>query len=285
MVEHLTFNQVVAGSNPARPTIASNPHSNSHRLCGDRNRPVVVLVHGVGLGRFMWREVDALLARDFCVLSYDLIGHGDCPDWQGARGFDDYVAQLAHLTDHLGIDSFGLVGFSLGALIARAAAATLGARLTHLAFLHGVYQRNADERRAVQARCRLARDEGASASLEASLARWFSPHYRAAHGAVIDEIRAAFARHGEGYQKAYQLFADGDVAIERYPLARLRALARPMLVLTGFDDPGAPPRMARGLHQQLPGSRLIVNRAHRHLAPLEHPRIIAAQLGEFLRDG
>ena len=39
-------------------------------------KPLVVLLHGVGLDHTMWRPVTALLQDEFEVLTPDLLGHG-----------------------------------------------------------------------------------------------------------------------------------------------------------------------------------------------------------------
>ena len=40
------------------------------------SKPLVVLLHGVGLDHSMWRPVRALLQDEFDVLTPDLLGHG-----------------------------------------------------------------------------------------------------------------------------------------------------------------------------------------------------------------
>ena len=75
---------------------------------------MVVLIHGVGLNQSMWRAAVELLARDFGVLVYDFLGHGDSHNPAGERRIRDYVDQLEQLMEHLGVDRFALAGFSMG---------------------------------------------------------------------------------------------------------------------------------------------------------------------------
>ncbi|MGR3984623.1 MAG: alpha/beta fold hydrolase [Gammaproteobacteria bacterium] len=240
----------------------------------------LVLLHGVGLSQAMWSGPAALLSNERQVLTYDLLGHGGSADPPGARVIGDFVTQLRELTQHLGLRSFALAGFSMGALVALAFASKHSERLTGLALLHAVYKRSAAQCAGARARARIARERGPEALLEAAFERWFSPEYRAAHPEVIEEIRAMFAAHGDGYLKAYRLFAHAEAEMARYPP---KQAACPALVITGGKDVGSTPAMARALSGDLPNAQLIINDEHRHLAPLEHAQRILSQVREFLQ--
>ncbi len=256
-----------------------------YQLSGDpQQKPLVVLVHGVGLDHTMWRVPVELLAADFAVLTYDFLGHGRSHNPGGERKIADYVDQLQDLTEHLGIGRFALAGFSMGALIAHAFASLLPRRLTHLGLLHSVYQRTEAQCRGVRERYRTTRDHGPTAVVEAAIERWFSAAWRRDHADAVNQIRAIFARHGNnaddgGYLKAYRLFAYAEAEMGQYPLAGVTC---PALVITGAADAGSTPAMSRALSRDLPNSRLIINPEHRHLAPVEHAAVITGQLRSLL---
>ena len=50
----------------------------SARQRSGRGEPLVLL-HGVGLDHTLWDDLAPLLAPDFEVLRYDLLGHGAAP--------------------------------------------------------------------------------------------------------------------------------------------------------------------------------------------------------------
>src|SRR5690349_7357351 len=78
-------------------------------------KPLVVLLHDVGLDRTMWRPVSTLLEDEFEVLAPDLLGHGTnraAPAGTALRDLADDVAATLPGAAHL-------VGFSLGALVAQ----------------------------------------------------------------------------------------------------------------------------------------------------------------------
>ena len=95
----------------------------------------VVLVHGMGLNRYMWDGQMLPLTARFRVVTYDLLGHGRSDVRPGPYAMDDFVLQLARLLDRLEIKRCGLVGFSLGGLIVQAFTLAHAGRVDALAIL------------------------------------------------------------------------------------------------------------------------------------------------------
>ena len=79
----------------------------------------VVFIHGVGLTNEMWDPQVNFFKDDYNLLTYDLPGHGNTPLKKGKLSFDDYYNQLLNLIKELNFNKIHLIGFSLGALIAR----------------------------------------------------------------------------------------------------------------------------------------------------------------------
>lgn len=69
----------------------------------------------------MWDEhAQRLVEAGHRVVRYDLLGHGRTPALERAVELQDFTAQLGALLQHLKIAAVAVVGFSLGALVARA---------------------------------------------------------------------------------------------------------------------------------------------------------------------
>lgn len=97
--------------------------------------PVVILLHGAGMNSTIWQLQTRYLAhRGLQAIAVDLPGHG-------RSGGDplDSIADMAQfvvdLMDAAGWAAAGLVGHSMGALIALDAAALLGERCTSLTLM------------------------------------------------------------------------------------------------------------------------------------------------------
>ena len=64
--------------------------------------------------------------------------------------------------------------------------------------------------------------------------------------------------------------------------ARLKEIKCPILVIVGADDPGTPVSMAKEIHENAPGSKLVVLPQAAHLANIEQPEGFSRALREFL---
>ena len=252
-----------------------------YRLTGNpESQPVVVLVHGVGLRKEMWNNWIPVLSRDFCVLTYDLLGHGGSGNPPGERSATVFCDQLQHLLDALGIQTFSLVGFSIGAVIAQAFAALYQERLNHVVFLHGVYKRTEEQCAAVRERYAITRDQGPMATVELAIKRWYSPAYIDANPQRMDELRRVFSEHtDDGYLKAYRFFCYAEEEMRQFDMSGVKVSS---LVLTGGAERGSTPAMSEALAADLPNATLIINPGHLHMAPDEHSDLLAKQVLSFL---
>ena len=55
----------------------------------------------------------------------------------------------------------------------------------------------------------------------------------------------------------------------------------PTLIATGEDDVGSNPRMARYMHERIPGSRLAILPGLRHSILIEAPDVVADTMAAF----
>jgi len=257
-----------------------------YRIEGDAaTDAVLVLVHGVGLDQGMWDPWRQRLSGRYCIITYDLLGHGGSHNPAGARKLSDFTDQLGALVRHLDIERWHLAGFSLGALIALhytfTAESPGGLKPDSLSLLHSVFERSPAQSDAIEQRYLMTRDEGPMSTIEVAIQRWFSDGWIASRGDYLEQLRHIFRQHvDDGYLKAYRVFCDADREIAE--LALSSAVCRAM-VLTGSLDTGSTPDMAKALARRL-GAKLIVNQGHRHMAPVEYADLLSAQTDRFISE-
>jgi pimeloyl-ACP methyl ester carboxylesterase len=204
--------------------------------------PPLVLLHGAtSLGREDFAAQLPSMSKAFLVHLPDARGHGRTR-WDAANGFraDWLVDDLAAFVDALGLESFHLLGFSMGAMTALHFGARWPERLRTLVAVGITTLR---EPRASVGRAQmdperiLARDPAFAATL----------------------ARRHDAGQGEGaWQRLLPAIA-ADIASQ--PLlspAELHAVDCPAMVVCGDRDPFVPPEHAAGLARQLPDGRLFV---------------------------
>ena len=100
----------------------------------------IVFIHGVGLSKEIW-EPQINFFKNYNTLTYDLLGHGKTPLKKSKVSLEDFCKQLVRLVKELNFNKIHLVGFSLGALIARHFASEHNDKLSSLILLSSIYKR------------------------------------------------------------------------------------------------------------------------------------------------
>ena len=116
----------------------------------------IVFIHGVGLTKEIW-EPQINFFKNYNTLTYDLLGHGKTPLKKSKVSFDNFTDQLLKLINELNFNKIHLVGFSLGALIARHFASEHSNRLSSLIIHGSIYKRTEEQKRVVQSRYEVAK--------------------------------------------------------------------------------------------------------------------------------
>ena len=135
----------------------------------------IVFIHGVGLTKEIW-EPQINFFKEYNTLTYDLLGHGKTPLKKSRVSFEDFSDQLFNLINELGFDKIHLVGFSLGALIARHFTSKHDNRLSSLIMHGSIYKRTEDQKRVVKNRFEIAKTNR-SGSKHSAIRRWLSEDF------------------------------------------------------------------------------------------------------------
>ena len=245
------------------PTIDANGLSIAYAVDGEG--PPLILLHGAtGSGASHFASLLPVAARSFRVYAPDARGHGGTR-WDAADGFAaaDLVADVAAFADALGLGTFHLLGYSMGAMTALQFAARWPRRLQTLVIVSLGAER--EPRLSVGRRLmdpeRIERDDPAWA-------------------------RELAARHdpvqGPGAWRRLLPAIVADVATQ--PLltpAELRAIATATLVVVGDRDPFVPVDQAAGLARQVRDGRLLVLPGVGHDAIFGARPVLHAALTDF----
>jgi 3-oxoadipate enol-lactonase len=126
-------------------------------------------------------------------------------------------------------------------------------------------------------RAQTALTEGMEPLVASTLGRWFTPAFHQSNPAEVARVAAMIrATPPVGY-------AASCAAIPRVnTTARLREITCPILVIVGRDDPGTPVEMSRTIHDNAPGSTLVIIDNAAHLSNLEQPESFNRTLGQYL---
>ena len=105
-------------------------------------------------------------------------------------------------------------------------------------------------------RARIVRTEGMEAILDSVVGRWFTPALEREEPETVARFRAMLAATPpEGYARCCQAIGAWDAR------ERISAIAVPVLVVAGADDPATPVEHAELIASRIPGARLRGPRA------------------------
>ncbi len=247
------------------PTVRANGLEVAYEVHGAG--PPLVMLHGAtSSGREDFAAQIPISSRAFRVHVPDARGHGSTR-WDAAGGFryEWLVDDLLAFADALGLTTFHLIGFSMGALTALQFATRFPERLRTLVVVGITTQR--EPRASVAARlmdpARIDRDDPA-----------WAKELDARHD----------AGQGRGAWRKLLPAIAADVRVQPLLTPReLRRIELPALVACGDRDPFAPVDHAWGLQRQLPDGRLFVAPDCGHEVMVRRPGLFNEVLAGFYR--
>lgn len=238
----------------------------------------LLLIHGLGYGRWGWEPLLPPLAKRFRVILFDNRGIGESSVPPGPYTAESMAADARAVLDAAGVDRAHVVGTSLGGMIAQELALGFPERVDRLVLIattpgtpHG-HPMPAATVGLLAAAQQLAPEVALRRFVENALGSDPSPE-------VVETIMAhrlsrpqdpdgwaAQAAAGTGY-------AGGD---------RSRHITAPTLVVTGTTDRVVDPANSDLLATMIPDSRVERVPDAGHLVFWEHPALVADLIIDFL---
>ena len=236
----------------------------------------IVFIHGVGLTKEIW-EPQINFFKNYNTLTYDLLGHGKTPLKKTKVNFKDFSRQLNRLIKELSFNKIHLIGFSLGALIARHFASMYNDKLSSL-ILHGsIYKRTEDQIRVVKNRFEVAK-MNKPASKQTALRRWLSDDFIKKNPNIYKKIYSILEKNKHlDFLKCYEIFVnyvDDDNILKKINVNTL--------ITTGENDVGSTPEMSRNLSKMILGSKFIDIKKGKHLCSIECSDDVNITFKEFI---
>jgi 3-oxoadipate enol-lactonase len=248
-----------------------------YRLAGRVDGPTLVFANAVGCDFRIWDDVIDRLAASYRVLAYDKRGHGLSDARPAPYRLDDHVGDLVGLLDDLGIDRFGLVGLSVGGMIAQRLAAVRPDRIEALALCATAAK--IGTRELWDTRISAVKRAGIEAIAGALLERWFSPSFRAERADDAAGWRNMLVRTPvDGYAGTCAAIRDADLTTE------IGAIRVPTLCVAGTADLSTPPDLVRATAASIPGAHFRMIDGAGHMPSIEQPGVLALLLQTFFRE-
>ena len=236
----------------------------------------IVFIHGVGLTKEIW-EPQINFFKEYNTLVYDLLGHGKTPLKKSKISFKDFTKQLVRLIKELNFNKIHLVGFSLGALIARQFASEHSDKLSSLIIHGSIYKRTEEQKRIVKNRYEVAKMDK-PVSKQSALRRWFSEEFLKNNPEIYKKIYTILEKNKRlNFLKCYEIFVnyiDDD--------NMLKKIKANTLITTGENDIGSTPEMSKKLSKMIQKSKFIEIKKGKHLCSIECADDVNITFKEFI---
>lgn len=239
--------------------------------------PALVFSNSLGTDFRIWDDVTRMLAPHFRIVRYDKRGHGLSELTPAPYTIMDHVSDLAALLDQLGTRQAGIVGLSVGGMIAQRLAVARPDLVAALALCDTAHRIGTAD--LWNGRIDAIAQGGIASLAEAIMQRWFTPEYRRPDNPDFVGYTAMLLRTpAEGYTGTCAAIRDADLA------EMTSKIGVPSICIVGDQDGSTPPALVRELADIIPGARFEVISDAGHLPCIEQPERLAALIREFMTE-
>jgi 3-oxoadipate enol-lactonase len=131
---------------------------------------------------------------------------------------------------------------------------------------------------AYSSRARTVREHGLAEVADAVLERWFTPAFREGHPDILEWAgRMLRETPPEGYAGCCEAVSGADLS------GRPGGIRAPTLIISGAEDPAAPPHRSESIRDSVPDARLVILSPAAHLANVEGPGATTGAMLEHLQ--
>lgn len=264
------------------PFLAFGSHRISYELAGPASGPAYVLVNGLTQYAELWAAYrDALVAQQFRVATFDLLGQGASDKPGLFISQDDQVEALDLLIGELGNSPVFLSGISFGGLIALRYAIVHGEKLAGLVPM-STFAELSPQLLLLGNALRMGLILGGTSYLQDLLLpmnlsdAWLKP--------LLNNLDAV-KRQGWLVNDVYALQNLMESFLDFEPLTpKLSSIKTPTMILNGEFDFLTPRALHETLRVHIPDSSLVIIPKAYHAFTLEKPALTADLLSRFARD-
>ena len=211
----------------------------------------LIFIHGVGMCKEIWQPQVEHFSKNYRVITYDFLGHGQSLLKKDKLTLEDYISQLYNLVNEIGVSNFSIIGHSMGALIAVAFALRYPEKVDTLIPINIVFKRTKKAQDDVIMRAKDVLKSQQIPNINQTLERWFKNKTSPYDLLKINNVQGWLKNTSpKAYSEAYYLFATSD----RVFVNNLSNLQPPVLYLTGSEDPNSTSLMSEQMAQETPNS-------------------------------
>ena len=255
-----------------------NGVSLNYRIDGPERAPWVTMSNSLATTQKMWDPQMEALTKSYRVLRYDKRGHGESEASPGPYSFELLADDLLALLDALKIEKTHFVGLSMGGMTGMTMALKRPDVLRSLVLCDTASQDPLGDPGLWQQRIDAVKAAGSMEPMvEMTVARFLVADTIRTKPQVADAVRRMVrATDTTGYIGCCQ-------ALSKLALTdRIAAISLPTLVVVGAEDPATHVGMAKGIHERIKGSELVILDRAAHLSNMDQPAAFSEAVLSFL---
>lgn len=253
---------------------------------GDRNQPLVVLLHSSQSNSGQWRQLIASLQAQYAVLAIDLIGYGKAPALSAVTKqpttfrFDDETPRIVTAIQSLAPSgTITLIGHSYGAALALKLALEQPFKVDRLLMFEPVAFHVLPHQHAARDEIEAVAEQMLNAPAEEAtqgfVDYWNQPGY---FQALPEKIRNAMIAQAPKVNADFAALMGEPHQLEDY-----QRVSQPCLLLQGKQTRLSAKQVAQQLLRVLPNATTEKLDCG-HMGPLTHPQMVNAAIIEFLQN-
>ncbi len=237
----------------------------------------LILIHGIGANRSIWRFMLPVLREHFKVICYDLRSHGDAPLTDCNYGLNELVDDLERVRQCCAVEKAHLVGHSLGGMIAPVYARRYPDRVLSLALLSTAAGRSESDRSKVWQVVHAMERDGIADVLKTLTDRWFTDRFIEKHPDIVEtRLQQVMDTDAANFLNVFRIYAGTEM------MPWLHEITAPSLVLTGENDGGCSPRLNQKIAERLVDAQLVILTNYKHSILLEAGEEVAEKIVRFI---
>ena len=245
----------------------------NYEMHGKQGSSWLILSHSLACTTRMWDPQVAAFKDRYCILNYDMRGHGKSAAPAGPYTLEMLADDVLGLMKHLGIERATFMGLSIGGMIGQTLALKAAKLFDKMVLADTGHSQPPEAIKQWEERIRIAQTQGMKALVPSTMERWFTPGFRESPPAK------AIAKLIENTPVAGYVGC-GQAIMKLNTSARLKDIKLPVLAIAGEADPAAPGTKYVG--ENIPGAKLVMLKQAGHIANVEQPEKFNQALRDFL---
>ena len=247
------------------------------RLDGPADGPVLLFSNSLGTDLRIWDPIVDAVSDTWRCVRMDKRGHGLSQLGLSPLTMDRFAADGLAVLDHLNVERAGMVGVSIGGMIAQAVYHAAPERITCLFLCDTADRIGTPEMWDMRVDALTA--SGLPALADEILERWFAPSFHRNRPLDLQGYRSMLTRTPlDGYLAACRALRDADYT------DRTGNIAVPTTVLCGAEDGATTPELVSAFAARIPGARYEELEDVGHLPSIEAPQHTVTALKRLLTE-